>query len=402
MTTFCQTECSVRSATSPAGSATHQVLLTPSPLDRLRQRGGCDLAGSLSTVGAALVASLAIAGTASAQDFGHTVSEITTTGPAIVVDPLDPRSYHAYVQTNTRAYPPCCGAWAQAEHRIIGTTSSAIGVSQYSLAASTTVGGAPTDYYNLSSVAAVVDPAGDLTGAKLKTFSGANAGLAIVTAGVLGEIDTVMSGVDDWQGYNVEFTILPEFTYYTDLPGAQLQYSMELIYGNIDYFSLDVVIQRLAEYRVDEFGEEYWFDGQEITSSIFCGNCEKWEGGGNFSTFNGVPDAGWEVLAGGGIKMWTSTTNARGPTAIDWRVSTASYGGGYIDASNTTTFKFVSDPRISISSNFGFAAASLAPPISSGVPEPSTWALLLLGFGSIGTLLRRRQRIAHSTLLPAG
>ncbi len=33
---------------------------------------------------------------------------------------------------------------------------------------------------------------------------------------------------------------------------------------------------------------------------------------------------------------------------------------------------------------------SLAPPSSGGVPEPATWALMILGFGTAGAVLRRR------------
>ena len=40
--------------------------------------------------------------------------------------------------------------------------------------------------------------------------------------------------------------------------------------------------------------------------------------------------------------------------------------------------------------------ASVAP---TGVPEPATWAMMLLGFGSIGFKLRRRRSRSASSLL---
>lgn len=35
-----------------------------------------------------------------------------------------------------------------------------------------------------------------------------------------------------------------------------------------------------------------------------------------------------------------------------------------------------------------------APPTTAPVPEPSTWAMILLGFGALGTAMRRRRRAA--------
>jgi hypothetical protein len=35
---------------------------------------------------------------------------------------------------------------------------------------------------------------------------------------------------------------------------------------------------------------------------------------------------------------------------------------------------------------------SLAIPVNTGVPEPATWALMLLGFGGIGMAMRRSRR----------
>jgi hypothetical protein len=32
------------------------------------------------------------------------------------------------------------------------------------------------------------------------------------------------------------------------------------------------------------------------------------------------------------------------------------------------------------------------PPPMPGVPEPATWAMMLIGFGAMGTMLRRRRR----------
>jgi hypothetical protein len=38
----------------------------------------------------------------------------------------------------------------------------------------------------------------------------------------------------------------------------------------------------------------------------------------------------------------------------------------------------------------------IVPPITGGVPEPTTWALMLIGVGAIGALHRRDRRVAIS------
>ena len=40
----------------------------------------------------------------------------------------------------------------------------------------------------------------------------------------------------------------------------------------------------------------------------------------------------------------------------------------------------------------GFVDTEYTDPIASGVPEPSTWAMLLLGFAGIGFMAYRRSR----------
>jgi hypothetical protein len=41
-----------------------------------------------------------------------------------------------------------------------------------------------------------------------------------------------------------------------------------------------------------------------------------------------------------------------------------------------------------------FAPAVKAPPVVAGVPEPATWAMMILGFGAAGSLIRRQRRVA--------
>ena len=40
--------------------------------------------------------------------------------------------------------------------------------------------------------------------------------------------------------------------------------------------------------------------------------------------------------------------------------------------------------------------ARAAPGVAAGVPEPSAWALMMLGFGAAGAMMRRRPKLSQS------
>jgi len=82
------------------------------------------------------------------------------------------------------------------------------------------------------------------------------------------------------------------------------------------------------------------------------------------------------------------------------------YAGGLIvywqDANNGTTFGDSVFPGFgtladSDTSNAGghvWAIFTLSAGVAGGVPEPSTWAMMLLGFGGIGLAMRRKRKVA--------
>jgi hypothetical protein len=43
-----------------------------------------------------------------------------------------------------------------------------------------------------------------------------------------------------------------------------------------------------------------------------------------------------------------------------------------------------------MSANGTILPFSTVPPVNGAIPEPASWAMMLLGFGGIGTALRRR------------
>ena len=63
----------------------------------------------------------------------------------------------------------------------------------------------------------------------------------------------------------------------------------------------------------------------------------------------------------------------------------ASNGGSFFGFTSTSPFV-----RVDVSQTGGFAVVDNVQWASSAVPEPATWAMMLLGFGAIGFSLRRR------------
>jgi len=113
---------------------------------------------------------------------------------------------------------------------------------------------------------------------------------------------------------------------------------------------------------------------------------------GDVSFFNnqGLTTAGFSIIGGGGDFVNFSNTlfgsfdliSALGPVAVD-RSFTRAFA---------TTFGSV---NLGGSTNLGFQAIT----VSQAVPEPSTWAMMLLGFGGVGVAMRRRRKSANNVQL---
>ena len=76
--------------------------------------------------------------------------------------------------------------------------------------------------------------------------------------------------------------------------------------------------------------------------------------------------------------------------------STYSVRFDYLETSTNSTFSRLSTNG-DISDNNGNGinivvyAGNAAPVLLGGVPEPASWALMMIGFGGLGALLRRRR-----------
>ena len=111
------------------------------------------------------------------------------------------------------------------------------------------------------------------------------------------------------------------------------------------------------------------------------------------STFtSNVLPTGWTVLQQtyysatnqvfAGALLSSHLFNTPGPATFDDTVYVASNAGPY----SLTTRYTITAPTVGLSQN--------TISIHAGVPEPGTWALMIMGFGSAGAMLRARRRSA--------
>lgn len=103
----------------------------------------------------------------------------------------------------------------------------------------------------------------------------------------------------------------------------------------------------------------------------------------------------WNGSSGGAIDGWMEATllipTGETSLGIFGRLALDCRGGSNCDFGHTGSFAFVGalPDGLEIGSASGVFLSAV--PGVGGVPEPATWAMLILGFGAIGARLRRRQ-----------
>ncbi|MBS0362007.1 MAG: PEP-CTERM sorting domain-containing protein [Proteobacteria bacterium] len=116
--------------------------------------------------------------------------------------------------------------------------------------------------------------------------------------------------------------------------------------------------------------------GQWITLSATLNSGIFWATNAQLGPTQAAADGGEKTLS-----QWLA-----GNPGEDIEVTGVSIGigsgqaGGFSGAVDHVTYDFAGGP----SANFDFQT----------VPEPSAWALMILGFGGVGAAMRRRQRVA--------
>ena len=99
--------------------------------------------------------------------------------------------------------------------------------------------------------------------------------------------------------------------------------------------------------------------------------------------FSGTPSASANFTVGG-VDLVGSISHSTGSNSdLDW----ITYSGNFV-ASNTSTI-------LTFNNRVGGANEGVfldAVSVQGAVPEPATWALMILGFGAVGVAMRRRHR----------
>ncbi|THD57483.1 PEPxxWA-CTERM sorting domain-containing protein [Phenylobacterium sp.] len=122
--------------------------------------------------------------------------------------------------------------------------------------------------------------------------------------------------------------------------------------------------------------------------------------GGNTQSFCGSDGSGGYVTGSCAPQTGASAKDTLGYGAP---------GGGYDDATYdfsytftptgaTTVITFTSNDNEGVANEFygidNVAVTGVRPVTAGGVPEPASWALMIMGFGGAGALLRRRRLVA--------
>jgi len=103
--------------------------------------------------------------------------------------------------------------------------------------------------------------------------------------------------------------------------------------------------------------------------------------------FTGATTEGWNVTLGGGATQTTGTVSTPSTGFNGWHTATMTFTAD--GSSDLLSFLAIGGPS---ATQPPFALLDSVSLVAAPVPEPATWALMLLGVGALGAGLRARRR----------
>jgi hypothetical protein len=67
--------------------------------------------------------------------------------------------------------------------------------------------------------------------------------------------------------------------------------------------------------------------------------------------------------------------------------------GGFVDAMHTFEIEYDLENTVFVASGERVGSQALADTMSAAIPEPATWAMMILGLGAVGSVIRRRRAL---------
>jgi hypothetical protein len=105
--------------------------------------------------------------------------------------------------------------------------------------------------------------------------------------------------------------------------------------------------------------------------------------------YDGATTEGWQVRLGGGPAQNTATLANVSHGFTGWNKATMNFVAD--GASDTLSFLAIGGPSSTL------PPFALLDGVSMSVPEPTTWALMIMGFGGVGAMVRSKRRRVAAT-----
>ena len=178
-------------------------------------------------------------------------------------------------------------------------------------------------------------------------------------------------------------------------PSSEAGYTINLTNQNGSLFGL---VTQTGGTAIGPFTNLYF----DLDSTTRSGSDLGFEiGPGGVRAF--VPENGSNAIVNALLYDFASTTNSNGLLTLEFRLANSLFTNAIAGLNYNSNLTFGGSlVRLNLSQTLGYSVAGGQANfgtqrlgtfnVAAAVPEPSTWALMLLGFGAIGTAMRRRRK----------